>query len=403
MSTVIAKNIQIGTSGTAAQNFTWYQPATPDGTVRLGVGNSGATTADLVTATSTVMTVAGTVTSRSASGRDAVALLGRAGGTSSFATTLTPTTLSANRTLTLPDNTGTVLTTGATVTIAQGGTGATSAANARNNLGTNDATNLNSGTVSTARLAVSGTASSTTFLRGDQTWNAPDIQQLANTSISSPTAGQALMYVSTTLAGGTFTGFSFAQWQKNSPEILIDSPSTDVLNRILACVNGTAITITLTSGGTTRNLTTTGPATGSSPTYYLPVNITSDTGSSETLTNITFPTLTTPATWRNSDAYESLATPATGSGGGTLAIGDRGALVSVTAGVTVPANVFALQDVVTIYNNSGSNITITQGASLTLRQVGTANTGNRTLAQRGLVTIVFISATEAVISGGGLT
>lgn len=52
MSTAIAKNFQVGTSGTATNNFTWYQPATPDGTVRLGVGNTGATTADVVTANS---------------------------------------------------------------------------------------------------------------------------------------------------------------------------------------------------------------------------------------------------------------------------------------------------------------------------------------------------------------
>jgi hypothetical protein len=112
---------------------------------------------------------------------------------------------------------------------------------------------------------------------------------------------------------------------------------------------------------------------------------------------------TTVATTAFVDQLRSLLTQSTAAGGGTLVIGDRGTLVSVTAGVTVPASVFAANDVVTIYNNSGSNITITQGASLTLRQVGTANTGNRTLAQRGLVTVVFISATEAVISGGGLT
>lgn len=52
MSTVISKNVQVGTSGTATNNFTWYQPASPDGTVRLGVGNTGATTADVVTANS---------------------------------------------------------------------------------------------------------------------------------------------------------------------------------------------------------------------------------------------------------------------------------------------------------------------------------------------------------------
>jgi len=112
---------------------------------------------------------------------------------------------------------------------------------------------------------------------------------------------------------------------------------------------------------------------------------------------------TTVATTAFVDRLRSLLTQSTAAGGGTLVIGDRGTLVSVTAGVTVPANVFAANDVFTIYNNSASNITITQGASMTLRQVGTANTGNRTLAQRGLVTVVFISATEAVISGGGLT
>ena len=52
MSTVIVKNVQVGNSGTATNNFTWYQPASPDGTVRLGVGNTGATTADVITATS---------------------------------------------------------------------------------------------------------------------------------------------------------------------------------------------------------------------------------------------------------------------------------------------------------------------------------------------------------------
>ncbi len=119
---------------------------------------------------------------------------------------------------------------------------------------------------------------------------------------------------------------------------------------------------------------------------------------------LTLPDLTgTIATSAQVDQLRSLSTATTGSGGGTLVVGDRGALVSVTAGVTVPNGVFSANDVVTIYNNSASSITITQGASFTLRQVGTANTGNRTLALRGLVTMVFISGSEAVISGGGLT
>jgi hypothetical protein len=44
MSTLITKNAQIGTSGTPADNFTIFQPATPDGTLRIGNGNTGITT-----------------------------------------------------------------------------------------------------------------------------------------------------------------------------------------------------------------------------------------------------------------------------------------------------------------------------------------------------------------------
>jgi hypothetical protein len=214
MSTINSKNVQVGTSGVANQNFTLYQPDTPDGTVRLGVGNSGATTSDVVTVTN-----AGNVT-------------------------------------------------------------------------------------------VSGVATATTFSGSGASLTALNASNLSTGSIPS------------------------------------------------------AITATTQAAKTSD---------------------------------------TTIATTAFVDQLRSLLTATTTSSGGTLVIGDRGTLVAVTAGVTIPANVFAANDVVTVYNNSASNITITQGGSLTLRQVGTANTGNRTLAQRGLVTIVFISTTEAVISGGGLT
>ena len=44
MSTLKTNNVQVGQSGTASNNFTLYQPASPDGTVRLANGNSGSTT-----------------------------------------------------------------------------------------------------------------------------------------------------------------------------------------------------------------------------------------------------------------------------------------------------------------------------------------------------------------------
>lgn len=92
-----------------------------------------------------------------------------------------------------------------------------------------------------------------------------------------------------------------------------------------------------------------------------------------------------------------------GGSGGVLTVDDRGGARLLSAGVTVPASVFAARDVVVLYNNTAGDLTITEGASLTLRFAGSAAVGNRTLAQRGLATVVFISPTEAVISGAGVS
>jgi hypothetical protein len=91
------------------------------------------------------------------------------------------------------------------------------------------------------------------------------------------------------------------------------------------------------------------------------------------------------------------------SGSYTLVASDLGKHISISSGgVTVPVGVFSTGDVVSIYNNSGSNQTISQGSS-TLRQAGTANTGNRTLAQYGVATILCVASNTFVISGAGLT
>jgi hypothetical protein len=89
----------------------------------------------------------------------------------------------------------------------------------------------------------------------------------------------------------------------------------------------------------------------------------------------------------------------------TIAAGDVGKCIATTANIALPANTttFAAGDSISIYNNSAAAITITQGASITMYLAGTATTGNRTLAQRGIATIWFNSTTDAVISGGGLS
>jgi len=87
-----------------------------------------------------------------------------------------------------------------------------------------------------------------------------------------------------------------------------------------------------------------------------------------------------------------------------LAASDVGKHISITTGgVTVNSGIFSVGDTVSIYNNSSSNQTITQGTSVTMYLVGTATTGNRTLAQRGVATILCVASNTFVIMGGGLS
>jgi hypothetical protein len=69
----------------------------------------------------------------------------------------------------------------------------------------------------------------------------------------------------------------------------------------------------------------------------------------------------------------------------------------------VPASVFSIGDNVTIFNNSTSNQTITQGSGVTLRAGGSTSTGNRTLANYGVATILCVAADVFVITGTGIT
>lgn len=94
-------------------------------------------------------------------------------------------------------------------------------------------------------------------------------------------------------------------------------------------------------------------------------------------------------------------------GAQTLALTDVGQVIAISGGdVTVPTNAsiaFAIGDAVSIYNNSSSSRTISGAAGVTLRLAGTASTGSRTLAQRGLCTIVMVAGDEWVLAGAGIS
>lgn len=83
----------------------------------------------------------------------------------------------------------------------------------------------------------------------------------------------------------------------------------------------------------------------------------------------------------------------------TLAITDVGKVISLSAGITVPASVFAAGDIVSLYNNTTGNLTITCSA-VTSKLAGSNTTvTSATLATRGVASVLFIDATNVVITG----
>lgn len=89
--------------------------------------------------------------------------------------------------------------------------------------------------------------------------------------------------------------------------------------------------------------------------------------------------------------------------GYVLNANDIGKVVSTNTTIYLVNSVFFSGNAVSVYNNSASSITITQNTNVTMYLGGTATTGNRTLAQRGVATILCVAANTFVASGAGLS
>lgn len=86
----------------------------------------------------------------------------------------------------------------------------------------------------------------------------------------------------------------------------------------------------------------------------------------------------------------------------TLVASDAGKLIreaTNSANITIPQNVFAAGDMISIFNVSGGDNTITEGTGATLYNTADGATGNRTLGSKGVCTILCTSTNEFIISG----
>jgi len=84
-----------------------------------------------------------------------------------------------------------------------------------------------------------------------------------------------------------------------------------------------------------------------------------------------------------------------------LLAADAGKHILASGNITWVDSRHAAGDAITIVNNTGGNITITKGT--TMYNAADGNNANRTLATRGVCTILWVSGTVAYISGAGLS
>lgn len=108
MSLLKTNGVQIGQSATATNNFVWYQPTIPDGTIRLANGNSGAQT-DIVTINSSGnATFVGSVIAAGTSSSAAdIKLYEDTDNGTNYVALKAPESIAANVTWTLPSTDGT--------------------------------------------------------------------------------------------------------------------------------------------------------------------------------------------------------------------------------------------------------------------------------------------------------
>jgi hypothetical protein len=189
---------------------------------------------------------------------------------------------------------------------------------------------------------------------------------------------------------------------------------------------GTNITGTaagLTAGNVTTNanltgaVTSTGNATvlGSFTSANLAGALTDETGSGAAVF-ATSPTLVTPilgtptsgnldsctADGTNKVGYRNVPPSGTKTSSYTLVAADVGKFVELGTGgsVVVPAAVFAAGDVISIFNNTSATIANTCSAITDVYKAGTdADISSFSITTRGVVNILFITATRAVVTG----
>jgi hypothetical protein len=156
---------------------------------------------------------------------------------------------------------------------------------------------------------------------------------------------------------------------------------------LLGLVTGTANTFTAAQTLASGNLKLNG-ATSGTVSFAVPAVAGTNT--------VTFPAETMTVGFRNVPQSGSAKTA-----NYDLVVGDVGKFIEVGASgaITIPDATFAAGDIVSIFNNTSGNITITCTITTAYIAGTDSDKATVTLATRGVATILFLSGTVCVISG----
>ena len=149
--------------------------------------------------------------------------------------------------------------------------------------------------------------------------------------------------------------------------------------------------------GITATFNVTGDVSGNAGTVTNGVYL----DATQTLTNKTVAGLNTASTIKdpNANAYVIGYRKIPQSANTTATAADVGKHLYVGATTTIPSGVFVAGDHFLVVNNTNGSITLTQGAGTTLRLVGTATTGSRTIAAYGVASVLCVGSETFYVSG----
>jgi hypothetical protein len=279
----------------------------------------------------------------------------------------------------------------------------------------------NGGTGTATPALVAGTNVTITGTWPNQTVNAAGVGNLTGAVTSVGTATSLGSFSSADLAGAlTDETGSGANVFANSPTLVtpnLGTPSTLVGTNITGTAAG------LTAGNVTTNANLTGAVTsvgnatslGSFTSANLAAALTDETGSGANVfansPTLVTPILGTPTSGNldnctvdgtNQIGYRDIPPSGAKTSSYTLVAADVGKFVELGTGgsVVVPSGVFAAGDVVSIFNNTSGTISNTCSAVTDVYKAGTdADISSFSITTRGVATILFITATRAVVTG----